>query len=91
MVKVRELMELLAECDADANVFMLGDSRSPWENALVGVAVREDVSREREDEAEEPYPAPERGVRANANDVFLVEGGNVRCGSRAAWRIVRRP
>jgi hypothetical protein len=55
----------------------------PFENAVAGVACREDIVEEEPDEeAATDGAAP--------NDVFIVEGSQLRYGSKAAWNVARR-
>ncbi|WP_223643764.1 hypothetical protein [Corallococcus sp. EGB] len=91
-MKVSELIELLEEQDPDAEVLIMSQQNWPFENAVAGVAVREEMLRADRDEdgddddAEEPRY--ERGTAPN--DVFLVEGEQLRYGSKTAWQVAVR-
>jgi hypothetical protein len=88
-MKVRELIEILEDKDAEADVFIMTQSNWPFENDLEGVAVREDF---REDEPDEEGDAPteDESGEIKPNDVFLVEGRQLRYGSKSAWHCVER-
>jgi len=85
-MKVRELIELLEDQDPDAEVFIMSQENWPFENAVAGVAVREEMIEDDDDLNDEPRY--ERGTAAN--DVFIVEGEQLRYGSKAAWRVATR-
>lgn len=92
-MKVCELMELLAELDPEADVYLMSQQSWPFEVAIHGVAVRADFT-ERDPEAEPLTTDSDRwGAREGAlpgNDVFIVEGSQLRYGSKAAWDAARR-
>jgi hypothetical protein len=97
-MKVKELIEILEECDAEADVFVMSQENYPFEHRLAGVAVRKDFAECDEADGEEEGPtvppsgdrwtAPERSLPRN--DVFILEGSQVRYGSSAAWGAGRR-
>lgn len=89
-MKVSELIELLQDQDPDAEVMIMSQESWPFENAVAGVAVREEFDDDDEDceDDEREEPRYEKGTAAN--DVFLVEGQQLRYGSKAAWRVVSR-
>lgn len=74
---VSELISLLEDCDPDAQVLLLMQPNYPFEYSVSGVVAREDVDEEEEDQCRE------RGTRGN--DVFILEGRQLRYGSGAAW------
>jgi hypothetical protein len=82
---VRELIAILSQKDPDANVLVMMQPSYPFECAFAGVAVRGDfqgvgdVYEHGRDDAD-PWPGGER-----ANDVFLLEGSQIRYGSKQAW------
>jgi hypothetical protein len=93
-MKVSELIELLSDLDPNAEVYMMSQRNYPFEVALDGVAVREDFAEcDDEDEADDAdYEAPSPHDRWSTpesklprNDVFLLEGQQLRYGSSAAW------
>ena len=84
-MNVKQLIEILEDLDPDAEVLIVSQQHWPFENAIAGVAVREDVVFD-DDEREEPRY--EKGTAAN--DVFIVEGQQLRYGSKAAWDAARR-
>lgn len=95
---VQELIERLQECDPDAEVRIMSQESWPFENAISGVAVREDFAVEacecdhRFDEPhEEGCPAldDEYDDGLEAHDVFIVEGAQERYGSKNAWLAAR--
>jgi len=89
-MKVSELIELLEDQDPDAEVMIMSQENWPFENAVAGVAVREEFVADDEDcdEDEREEPRYEKGTAPN--DVFLVEGQQLRYGSKAAWRVATR-
>ena len=89
-MKVSELIELLEEQDPDAEVFVMFQPNWPFELSLAGVTTREEMLRaEREERDDDDYePRFERGTAKN--DVFLVEGEQLRYGSKTAWSVATR-
>ena len=99
---VGELMNLLSECDEDAEVRIMSQEGWPFENAIRGIALRHEMTGEGDGcecdaDAGEPHedgcpaaeePEDERGLKAN--DVFIVEGDQERYGDKSAWDVVRR-
>jgi len=85
-MNVRELIELLEGMDADAEVLFVSQPSWPFEYSIDGVVERRNVRDEDEDydddedEAEASYRDGEK-----ANDVFLVEGRQLRYGSKNVW------
>jgi hypothetical protein len=90
-MKVSELIELLQDQDPDAEVMIMSQESWPFENAVAGVAVREEfVDDDDEDCEDEEREEPRYEKGTAANDVFLVEGQQLRYGSKAAWRVASR-
>lgn len=91
-MKVSELIELLEEQDPDAEVLVMMQENWPFECALAGVTTREEMLRADRDEDgdgdEDEEPRLERGTAKN--DVFLVEGEQLRYGSKTAWSVATR-
>ncbi len=81
---VQELIEELEDCDPDAQVILLTQRNYPFENSLIGVVVREDVERAGGDVHDDDGET-EREAGTSANDVFLLEGQQLRYGSGGAW------
>ena len=92
-MKVHELIAILQELDADADVYIMSQPNYPFEHAVRGVSVREDFTECDDDEEEEKEAAGDRWTaRASelpGNDVFILEGEQLRYGSREAWRARR--
>lgn len=96
---VAELIERLQDCDPEAEVRTMTQESWPFENAIRGVAVREDFANAECDctrHADEPH---QEGCAAEGedtrdegatNDVFIVEGRQLRYGNKAAWEVARR-
>lgn len=89
-MKVSELIELLQDQDPDAEVMIMSQENWPFENAVAGVAVREEFAADDEDcdDDEREEPRYEKGTAPS--DVFIVEGQQLRYGSKAAWRVASR-
>jgi hypothetical protein len=91
-MKVSDLIRLLEDQDPDAEVLLMTQRNWPFENSVFGVAVREDVATNEEDgdddEGEHEPPPVEKGTAPN--DVFIVEGEQLRYGSKRAWDVATR-
>ena len=88
-MKVKELMDILEEQDPDAEVLIMGQESWPFENGIHGVTVRSEIEESEEDEDDET-PAERRPDGRAANDVFIVEGRQLRYGSKTAWDVATR-
>jgi hypothetical protein len=96
-MKVHELIAILQELDADADVYIMSQPNYPFEHAVRGVSVREDFTEcddEEEGEGDEEQGAASdrwtaRASELPSNDVFILEGEQLRYGSREAWRARR--
>jgi hypothetical protein len=89
-MKVSELIELLEDQDPDAEVMIMSQENWPFENAVAGVAVREEFARDDEDGDDDEREEPRYEKGTAPTDVFLVEGQQLRYGSKAAWRVAAR-
>ncbi len=89
-MKVRDLIEILEDQDPDAEVLIMSQQSWPFENAIAGVAVREEIVEDDEDLDDEEREEPRYEKGTAANDVFIVEGQQLRYGSKAAWDAARR-
>lgn len=92
-MKVSELIELLEEQDPDAEVLVMSQPNWPFELSLAGVTTREEMLRADHDEDgdgddDDGEPRLERGTAKS--DVFLVEGEQLRYGSKTAWSVATR-
>ena len=87
-MKVRELIAILTELDQDAQVLLMTQQQWPFENGVHGVAVRAEIEASSDDEDDE-MPT-ERREGCKPNDVFIVEGSQLRYGSNGAWDVARR-
>lgn len=91
-MKVRELIEILEDMDPDADVFVMSQESWPFECSVAGVAERGDWLEE--DPEAEPWSRRDRWgaseAQLPANDVFIVEGSQLRYGAKAAWEAARR-
>lgn len=90
-MKVSELIELLEEQDPDAEVLVMSQANWPFECAIAGVATRDEILRadaDERDEDDERDDCLEPG--AHRNDVFIVEGEQLRYGSKTAWNVATR-
>jgi hypothetical protein len=85
-MKVSELIEILSEMNADAQVFIASQPNWPFEYSVCGVARRAEMNGDDADDDEaaatyEPGTAP--------SDVFICEGTQLRYGSKTAWEVAR--
>ena len=98
-MKVYELIGLLQECDQEAEVRIMCQPNYPFENAVSGVAVREEFTQA-ECECDARFTEPhEEGCPAGgeleyedgleARDVFICEGPQERYGSKEAFLLAR--
>ena len=95
-MKVRELIDILEELDPEASVYVMSQQSWPFEVAIHGVAVREAFTEA--DDGEDPdVPEASAHDRWSArpeslpmNDVFIVEGSQLRYGSKDAWDVAYR-
>ena len=87
-MKVKELIEILGKMDAEANVMLAQQPGYPFEYSVAGVAVREEFTEDDDEGSGGDPRAYEPGTAAN--DVFIVEGTQLRYGSKAAWGAARR-
>jgi hypothetical protein len=86
-MKIRELMEILEEQDPDAEVLIMGQARWRFENGIHGVTVRSEIEESDDDDG---MPVDRRPDGRAANDVFIVEGKQLRYGSKTAWDVATR-
>jgi hypothetical protein len=89
-MKVSELIELLEEQDPDAEVLVMMQENWPFECALAGVTTREEMLRADREEREEDDDEPRLENGTAKSDVFLVEGQQLRYGSKTAWQVATR-
>ena len=89
-MKVRELIEILEELDPEASVYLMSQQKWPFEVAIHGVTVREEFTESDDDGGEAPAASEHDRWRSRPeslprNDVFIVEGSQLRYGSKKAW------
>lgn len=91
-MKVSELIELLEDQDPNAEVLIMTQENWPFENAIKGIAVRDEMLRADHDEDGDEDPEEEAHLERGTarNDVFIVEGTQLRYGSKTAWSVVTR-
>lgn len=70
---VSELIQILQELDPNARVLLMSQESWPFENDISNVTTREIMGEE------------EHTHDTAASDVFIVEGQQLRYGSKAAW------
>ncbi|RJS12402.1 hypothetical protein DRW03_36465 [Corallococcus sp. H22C18031201] len=85
-MKVKQLISILETLDANADVYVMMQQHLPFECALAGVAVRGEFTSEGTQRNGGPRP----GESTAPNDVFLLEGEQLRRGDKAAWKAPRR-
>lgn len=86
-MKVAELIEMLQECDPDANVLLMTQRGYPFEWSINGLAVREDFDSadEPDEDGDENYGTNFESMMKLGNDVFLLEGRQLCYGDKDAW------
>lgn len=89
-MKVSELIEMLEEQDPDAEVLVMSQENWPFEMALCGVTTRDEILRADSDEEESEDDDAELADGLARSDVFLVEGTQLRYGSKTAWAVAAR-
>jgi len=73
-MKVKELIARLQDYDPEATVRLMVQPHYPFEDSISGVVERSEFEEEVPD-------------GCSANDVFILDGGQVRYGSRKAWEV----
>ncbi|MEZ4364596.1 MAG: hypothetical protein R3B48_30750 [Kofleriaceae bacterium] len=89
-MKVRDLIEILEDQDPDAEVLIMSQENWPFENAIAGVAIREDFVDDEEENEDDDGTERQYETGTAPNDVFIVEGQQLRYGSKAAWNAATR-
>ena len=87
-MKVRDLIELLAAHDPNADVYLMSQQQWPFECGIRGVAARADFTKSDDgyegfDGGAERWSSDEQGLPMS--DVFIVQGGQKRYGNKDAW------
>ena len=77
---VGELIEYLEQYDRDAQVLLMEQPGWPFEYSINGVVSREEIINQEPDE-----DRAELGDGEEINDVFILEGTQLRYGSKKAW------
>jgi len=79
-ITVGELIELLEQYDRDAQVLLMEQPSWPFEYSIRGVVSREEIVNQEPDE-----DRAELGDGEEINDVFILEGTQLRYGTKKAW------
>jgi len=89
-MKVSELIEILEEQDPAAEVLVMSQENWPFEMGIHGVTTRDEILRADGDgdDAEDDDEQLADGLARS--DVFLVEGSQLRYGSKTAWDVATR-
>lgn len=74
-MKVIDLIEMLQDYDEDAEVFIMEQPNWPFEYSVIGVISRSEFEKDEEDDKD-------------SNDVFILEGRQLRYGNKNAWNEV---
>lgn len=77
---VGELIEYLEQYDRDAQVLLMEQPGWPFEYSINGVVSREEIINQEPDE-----DRAELGDGEEINDVFILEGTQLRYGTKKAW------
>jgi hypothetical protein len=90
-MKVKELMAILEEQDQDADVIIVTQANWPFENSVHGVTTRQECMRDGEDgedeSADDKRTETRRADGTDPSDVFIVEGDQLRYGTKRAWDV----
>lgn len=89
-MKVQELIEILEDCDPEAQVLVMSQEQWPFEQRVVGAVTREDLVAAAGEEDTDGYRPPRQEEGTSPSDVFIVEGEQLRYGSRLAWELARK-
>jgi hypothetical protein len=87
---VSELISILGELDPNAQVLIMSQFHWPFEYSVSGVALRSEME---ETDEEDEHDAPSEDVPRSGpspTDVFIVEGQQLRYGSKIAWDVARQ-
>jgi hypothetical protein len=87
-MKVQDLIRILGDCDPEADVYVMAQRSYAFECALHGVAERRAFVETYDDD--EAAASASTDADRRRTDVFLVEGSQLRYGSRDAWDAARR-
>ncbi len=82
-MKVKDLIAMLQNFDGEADVRTMAQPKWPFEYSIRGVVARHQFS-----DVEEHDKSSDHGGERNGNDMFLLEGVQVRYGAKAAWNEV---
>jgi hypothetical protein len=74
-MNVRDLIEMLQDYDEDAEVFIMEQPNWPFEYSVIGVISRSEFEKDEDNDKD-------------SNDVFLLEGRQLRYGNKNAWNEV---
>lgn len=84
-MKVKELFAFLKDMDPEATVLIMSQANWPFEYSVSRITTRASMLDEDEDEDDTEDESMTRdGMQPS--DVFLVEGTQLRYGSRRAWQ-----
>ena len=75
---VGELKELLDQYEDECKIFIMEQPSWPFENGIAGTVQRDEFDQE-DDECRRPDD------KTQATDVFILEGPQLRYGSKDAW------
>ena len=82
-MKVSQLIDILQQEDPEATVLLMEQENWPFENSIRGVVARHEFEEPEDDECRAPND------ERRDNDVFLVEGCQLRYGNRNAFDAAR--
>ena len=92
-MKVQDLIEILEEMDAEADVFIATQPEYPFECRLAGVCQRVDYADDGGSDDAEPWHGSDRWTASELdlpkNDVLILTGDQMRYGAKAAWAAAR--
>ena len=84
-MNVAELIERLEDMDPEAEVLFISQPHWPFEYSIDGLVTRAEVEEVDNDRHDDEPGKREYRDGESANDVLLVEGRQLRYGSKSAW------
>ena len=87
-MNVRELIERLQDMDPEAEVLFMSQPSWPFEYSIQNIVTRGDIEEAESNFDDTPLSDRDYHDGEKQADVFLIEGSQLRYGSKAAWDAV---